>query len=327
MLFPVQVATTVKVGSKVSCENSSDFPRKIFETSRTAYKHTVPKGFEQRQSCAVRKMVSTTLANTFHSYSSFIYLTSSARLALAFVLLELCWILYCRVLHPFSDIPGPFLASFSRLWIRGSVASGRAEHTQRALHKKYGHLVRIATNEISISDPAAIKIIYNIKSGFTKTDFYDPFADNISPHGNIFTIRDEAKHAQRRKLVNSIYTMSTILESEEYIDACSAVFLEKMARFACEKKDIDLGDWVQWWVPLGYGLQKRASSFELTGCLCDIGTLLTSLANSSSDSNLASYGTSMTTGTTSKALITPLRESHCPVCYLHMSDLYTGSLP
>jgi hypothetical protein len=31
-----------------------------------------------------------------------------------------------------------------------------------------GPLVRIAPNEVSVSDPAAVKIIYNIKSGFTK---------------------------------------------------------------------------------------------------------------------------------------------------------------
>jgi hypothetical protein len=193
-----------------------------------------------------QKMGFTNLANILHFDSGSLSTAFLCRLLVTFLFLELGWILYCRLLHPFSDIPGPFLASFSRLWIAASVAGGQAEHTQRALHKKYGQLVRIAPNEISVADPHAIKTIYSIKSAFTKTDFYTPFAANISPHGDIFTQRDAIKHAQRRKYVNSIYSMSTILESEAYIDACSDVFLEKMATFARENKEIDFGEWIQW---------------------------------------------------------------------------------
>jgi hypothetical protein len=40
--------------------------------------------------------------------------------------------------------------------------------------------------------------------------------------------------------------MSTILESEAYIDACSDVFLEKMATLARENTEIDFGEWIQW---------------------------------------------------------------------------------
>lgn len=170
-------------------------------------------------------------------------------LALIFLpVYEVLWILYCRFLHPLSDIPGPFFASFSRLWLAFSVIGGRAEYTQRELHKRYGPLVRIAPNEVAVSDPSAVKVIYNIKSGFTKTDFYPPQAPKISPHGDRFSQLDELKHAQRRKYVNSIYSMSSILESEKYIDACTDVFLEKMNKFGDKNETIDFGEWTQWYV-------------------------------------------------------------------------------
>ena len=124
--------------------------------------------------------------------------------------------------------------------------SGKAEYTQRALHRRYGPLVRIAPNEISVADPEAVKVIYGIKSGFTKTDFYPPFAPNISLHGDNFTQLDERKHAERRRYTNNIYSMSTILEGEKYIDGCADVFLEKMAKFAAAGKTVDLGEWLQW---------------------------------------------------------------------------------
>ncbi len=48
------------------------------------------------------------------------------------------WIIYCRYFHPLSSIPGPFLASFSRIWIVLKTMTGDIEHTQRALHRKHG---------------------------------------------------------------------------------------------------------------------------------------------------------------------------------------------
>lgn len=40
--------------------------------------------------------------------------------------------------------------------------------------------------------------------------------------------------------------MSSILESEEYIDSCTNIFLSKMAKFAATGESIDLGKWIQW---------------------------------------------------------------------------------
>lgn len=40
--------------------------------------------------------------------------------------------------------------------------------------------------------------------------------------------------------------MSSILESEEYIDACADVLMAKMAKFCDTKQAIDLGEWVHW---------------------------------------------------------------------------------
>lgn len=48
------------------------------------------------------------------------------------------WIIYCRFFHPLRSIPGPFLASISRVWIVYKTGRGDMEYTQRALHKKYG---------------------------------------------------------------------------------------------------------------------------------------------------------------------------------------------
>lgn len=42
-----------------------------------------------------------------------------------------------------SDIPGPFLASFSSLWEIREIIAGHIERTVIALHEKHGELPRI----------------------------------------------------------------------------------------------------------------------------------------------------------------------------------------
>lgn len=112
------------------------------------------------------------------------------------------WIIYARTFHPYARYPGPFLASFSRSWIVMEILRGQAHRTQAELHKKYGILIptslnehihahylsgkgntkftkgpiiRIAPNEVAISDPASIKEIYGVSSRFSKVRLADHY--------------------------------------------------------------------------------------------------------------------------------------------------------
>ncbi|KAH6665497.1 cytochrome P450 [Halenospora varia] len=146
-------------------------------------------------------------------------------------LYELLWVIYAHTWHSLADVPGPFWASISRTWLWYQIWRGDMEIKARKLHEKHGKtntitsdFVRIAPNEVSISDANAIKTIYGSGNGFTKTDFYTIFASNLSPHGDHFTQTDEKKHGERRRIVSGIYSMTGVLESEQYINACSALY-------------------------------------------------------------------------------------------------------
>lgn len=105
--------------------------------------------------------------------------------------------------------------------------------------------MRIAPNEVSISDPEALKTIYAVNAGFTKTDFYEPFAPHISPNEDHFTQRDEKMHAYRRRFVNHLYSLTSILESEKYIDSCTKTFMARLDEFVVSGATMDLGMWLQ----------------------------------------------------------------------------------
>ncbi|PVH72677.1 cytochrome P450 [Cadophora sp. DSE1049] len=154
---------------------------------------------------------------------------------------ELGWILYCRYFHPLRSIPGPFLASFSRVWIVFMTARGDMEKTERALHKKHvGYLVRIAPNEVSCSDPEGIRIIYSTKKVFNKTDWYNTWTPPNLAYAGHFPTRDEKEHAERRRIVNNVYSMSSILESEGVIDSCTNKWCETLGELARRNSVVDL---------------------------------------------------------------------------------------
>lgn len=119
---------------------------------------------------------------------------------------------------------------------------------QRELHGRYGPLVRIAPDEIVCSDPEAIRKIYPTEKPLTKTDFYPIWGNNtFSKYPDNFSGTDEKLHSERRRIVNNVYSMSTVLTLESYIDNCSKLFAERMGGFADAQTVLDLGEWLQWY--------------------------------------------------------------------------------
>ena len=66
------------------------------------------------------------------------------------------------------DIPAPFPAAFTNLWLLYQCRRGRRYLAVDNAHKKYGPLVRIQPDHVSVADPEAIPIIYGPGNGFLK---------------------------------------------------------------------------------------------------------------------------------------------------------------
>lgn len=78
------------------------------------------------------------------------------------------WLLWNKFQPGLVSIPGPAIAAYTKFWRVYSVFRGRAHLEAIELHKKYGKLVRIAPNVVSVSDPSYIPIFYGTKENFTK---------------------------------------------------------------------------------------------------------------------------------------------------------------
>ena len=72
-------------------------------------------------------------------------------------------------------VPGPLAARFSNIWLMWQSRRGKRFLAVHEAHQKYGPVVRIQPNHVSIADDAAIQTVYGHGNGFTKAEYYDAF--------------------------------------------------------------------------------------------------------------------------------------------------------
>lgn len=144
--------------------------------------------------------------------------------------------------------PGPALASVSDWWRFWDVYRRRPDITQLALHRKHGDVVRLGPNCLSFSNPRAIKQIYGLNKGMTKSGFY-PVQQAVS-NGHrlpsLFSTTDETYHAQLRRNVNSAFSMSTLVQYEPLVNEVVDLFLTQTAKiYAHPHQPCNFAKWLQ----------------------------------------------------------------------------------
>lgn len=138
-------------------------------------------------------------------------------------------VLYKRYASPLRRYPGPFLASCSRLWKVISTVKGQTNWEHIELHRKYGSIVRIAPNEVSISSPTAARTLLSAGKRFYKTDFYAVFPP--PQNADIFTEIREDVHAMKKKVANVPYSMAAMRQLSPFIDDTIEVLAQRIGEF------------------------------------------------------------------------------------------------
>ena len=77
-------------------------------------------------------------------------------------------VVYNVFLHPLRRIPGPLAARATEFWRTRRYALGKWHDDILELHEKFGPVVRIAPNEVSFVDKAALVQVYGHSSGTKK---------------------------------------------------------------------------------------------------------------------------------------------------------------
>ena len=101
-----------------------------------------------------------------------------------------------------SKIPGPKLAALTSLYYTFHEFQGDRQFFINALHKKYGPIVRIGSDYVSISDPTVVKEIYGVGSwDKPRGGWYTHFA--AYGEDNMFSSWEGKEHLRRKKVLRS----------------------------------------------------------------------------------------------------------------------------
>ncbi|KAL2834623.1 cytochrome P450 [Aspergillus pseudoustus] len=127
------------------------------------------------------------------------------------------------------------------------VYDGKCPTNYQKVHEKYGPIVRVGPNEVSVADPNMIPVIYGIGSKFTKTPFYATMAPVYQgePMDSMFTARNPAYHKFLKGSVSQIFSMTNMKNFEVYVDECSQIFIDSMLKL--EGELVDFSEWLQWY--------------------------------------------------------------------------------
>ena len=70
------------------------------------------------------------------------------------------YVVFQRWISSLAKFPGPWAASLSKYWLVRHTMKGQLHRELIRLHDRYGPVVRIAPNELSVADLGAIRRIY-----------------------------------------------------------------------------------------------------------------------------------------------------------------------
>lgn len=158
-------------------------------------------------------------------------ITGALAVLALYALYTRCLSIYRLYFHPLAKFPGPKAAAVSKNWLRDLHHNelGYPEKEFEALHKKYNcHALRIAPNELHISDVHLYKTIYSQQKPFLKSDFYNTFQVD----GTLFAERVPELHKERRKMLNPLFSASGVRSLEPVITQTIEKFMDKIKRIS-----------------------------------------------------------------------------------------------
>lgn len=155
----------------------------------------------------------------------------------------ICFFISYRIhWHPLSHIPGPTLAKITGQWRNIRYWRGTWHDDILQVHRKYGRIVRIAPNEVSVVDGQAARLLYGNGAIALKTDWYTTWDSPVGPP-SLFSIRDKKMHTYCRKRVAGAYSMTSVLRYEPDIQRCLDLLVTKLEDHAGQGVIANLSEW------------------------------------------------------------------------------------
>lgn len=125
------------------------------------------------------------------------------------------WIVpYFTTYKHLQHIPGPFICKFSNIWLALGARQGQKFAWVDWAHRKYGKVVRVGFNHVSIATPEGLRTVYAHGNGFLKDTFYNAFVSGVP---GVFNVRDRVEHTRKRKIVAHAFSPGAVQDFEPHM--------------------------------------------------------------------------------------------------------------
>lgn len=142
--------------------------------------------------------------------------------------------------HPLSHVPGPWWTAVSSAWLQYHTIRGTQGRATRALHQKYGPVVRVAPDEVEFADGAAIWPIYIKNGGFDKSHHYSTL--DIDGHSTVFSTLQNRKRADRLKIALPFFSSASVQRQVPMLKAYARQLVDRLALHKSSREPVDLQD-------------------------------------------------------------------------------------
>ncbi|KAJ9150018.1 Cytochrome P450 oxidoreductase [Pleurostoma richardsiae] len=125
-----------------------------------------------------------------------------------------------------------------------SVYKGQHHLDDLELHARYGNIVRLAPNLVSVADFTEINQLYGITTKFIKSPFYDLSAvyDEEGLVPDPFVIRqDKALHSRMRRNAANAYSLNGLMQFEPWVEPVITRVTHVIDEHADTRAPFDLG--------------------------------------------------------------------------------------
>lgn len=171
-------------------------------------------------------------------------------------------LIYNIFLHPLRHYPGPKPWAATRVTWALAMQSGNYHQKLRAMHERYGHVVRIAPDELSFISPAAWRDIYG-NQNIRKNSTWTGNEEKDQPFSIVSV--DEATHLKNKRALAGAFTEHAIAEHAAVLEGLVGLMIERF-RNATDKANgsaiLNIGDWFNWLTFDISGTLSFGESFE-----------------------------------------------------------------
>ncbi|EGN99142.1 hypothetical protein SERLA73DRAFT_137309, partial [Serpula lacrymans var. lacrymans S7.3] len=142
--------------------------------------------------------------------------------------------------HPLAKYPGPVLCKLTKFWLAYHGQTGKQYLYYKKLHEKYGSIVRIGPNELSITEASAVAPLMG-PIGMNKGPAWEGRTSELKVKP-LITIIDTHEHARRRRPWNRAFNTSSLKGYEEIISKRTLQLVNVLSQ---EKSGaVDLCQWI-----------------------------------------------------------------------------------